>query len=143
MTSFGSSSARDDSKAKTALEYANQAEKLGYQHTDVHNEESIASEAVVAKFVTGQDPVIETANGGRLPTVPVDEALKLNSLRDRMQGKDPASRPLPKSSVREAKDGSLHGFVRSRSRKNAPATTSDLPEAPLPNAIPPSKTNPL
>ena len=141
MVAPGSSKDRD--KTTVSLDFALQAEKLGFQHTDVHNEESISSEAVVAKFVTDQDAVPVTANGDRLPTVPVHEALKLNNLRARMQGRQPTQNPLPKSSVRKGKDGSIHGLVSLGGQKKLSVSTSELPDAPLPDAVPPSKTNPL
>ena len=133
------------SKAKTALEFANQAKKLGFQHIDPRNEEIMTSEAVEAKFVTSQHPVIELANGDRLPAVPVNEAVKLNQLKSRMQGNDSHACLPPKGSVRESKDGALHGLIQPNrlDRKSSRVTTSELPGAPLPDAVPSTKTNPL
>ncbi|KAL9085082.1 MAG: hypothetical protein Q9159_004897 [Coniocarpon cinnabarinum] len=127
---------RTDSRARAALDYAQQAARLGYRNHDQDDLDAISDEAVEAKFVTGQDPVIETAKGERLPTVPVDEALKLNDLKDHMQGKDPSSREPLIAGTREAKDGTLHGAL--------PKSVHVVDEsAPLREAVPPAYTNPL
>lgn len=65
----------------TAKRYAKQAEKLSHLSAtaDTGNK---GSAAVVADFITPQDPIIITADGGRLPGVPLAEAHKLNVLRD-------------------------------------------------------------
>ncbi|KAI9662117.1 MAG: hypothetical protein M1831_002813 [Alyxoria varia] len=137
----GQTNGDNDQKAQAALEFAHQAEKLAHEKSDVRNENANPSEAVEAKFITALDPVLETASGERLPAVPVDEALKLNALQDKMKGKEPAQ-PLPvEATVREAKDGTVHGLVStSRPSSTKPSSKSD---APLPDSIPQSMTNPL
>lgn len=68
---------------QTAVKFAQQAEKLSLQTTQ--NNEHIDTVAVEAQFVTPQDPVIITADGNRLPTVPLEEAHKLNILKEELE----------------------------------------------------------
>ena len=123
-------------KARVALDFAQQAERLGYRKHDKDDVNTIADDALEAKFITGQDPVIETAAGERLPAVPVDEALKLNDLKDAMRGKDPSSRAPLIVGTREAKDGSLHGALPNSKHVQ-------LDNGPLRDEVPPAYTNPL
>jgi pimeloyl-ACP methyl ester carboxylesterase len=129
------------SHAETAIEFAKQAEKLG-QYTAKQEDaaNTSATQAIEAKFVTAQDPVIQTAGGGRLPAVPLEEALKLNNLKDELEGRDPDEREPIKYGAREAKDGSLHGAWPPHDKSHKQSTATD---APLGQAIPPAKTNPL
>lgn len=119
--------------------YAEQAERLGQYTAPQENDTTGSTRAVEAKFITAQDPVIETANGGRLPTVPLDEAIVLNKLRDKIEGKD-SHREIPESGFREAKDGTIHGAKPNDVRDS---TQSDEPEAPLREQVPVSRTDPL
>ncbi|KAK3073630.1 hypothetical protein LTS18_014407, partial [Coniosporium uncinatum] len=95
----------DSGISSAAVEFVHQAEKLAhltpYQETDSTG----STYAVEAKFITAQDPVVETANGGRLPTVPVNEAIRLNELRDKVDDRKDKSYGLLRSAIREAKDG--------------------------------------
>ena len=74
-----------DSEALPAVEYARHAEKLSLLPS-LPNDEKPATTAVEVKFVTPQDPIIETVDGGRLPAVPLDEAVKLNDLKNKAEG---------------------------------------------------------
>ncbi|KAF2452462.1 Alpha/Beta hydrolase protein [Lineolata rhizophorae] len=132
------------SKASTAIAFAHQAERLG-QYTSSQEPAASAgasTQAVEAKFITPQDPVIETASGGRLPAVPLAEAQKLNALKDDIEGcRDPSVHgPKHANVVRQAKDGTLHG-VSPESAESSHQSTE--PGAPLRLAVPPSRTNPL
>lgn len=61
--------------------FAKQAQKLSLGGgKDEHQQEENA--AIAARFVTPRDAIIETVDGERLPAVPVEEARKLNRLRD-------------------------------------------------------------
>ncbi|PCH08593.1 Hypothetical protein PENO1_006580 [Penicillium occitanis (nom. inval.)] len=62
--------------------FAKQAQKLslGGSGKDEYQQEENA--AIAARFVTPRDAIIETVEGERLPAVPVEEARKLNRLRD-------------------------------------------------------------
>ncbi|KAI1423937.1 Alpha/Beta hydrolase protein [Xylaria sp. FL1777] len=63
-----------------AVEFAKQSEKLSLEKPlGPDNPNSVA---VRAQFVTPKDAVIVTGDGSRLPAVPLQEAYKLNALRD-------------------------------------------------------------
>src|SRR3954449_2490374 len=64
-----------------SAKYARQSEKLSLASAHGASESTSGSTAVEAKFITQLDPVIQTADGNRLPTVPVDEAHKINTLK--------------------------------------------------------------
>ncbi|KAF3016846.1 hypothetical protein E8E14_011698 [Neopestalotiopsis sp. 37M] len=66
--------------AQAAIKFTKQAEKLAHRTTA--DDEHPVSTAVEAQFVTPHDPVIVTADGGRLPAVPLEEAWKLNVLKE-------------------------------------------------------------
>lgn len=127
-----------DHQGEKAIDFAHQAEKLAQLNPEQENGTTGSTQAVEAKFVTAQDPVVETANGGRLPAVPLDEAMKLNQLKDELQGRDPQG--PPRAGQRPAKDGTIHGATP---EEVVASQQSDAATAPLKDAIPPSKTNPL
>ena len=126
-------------KTASAVQYAKQAEKLSLQKNDILEYGSSSTTAVEARFITPQDPVIETADGGRLPAVPLREALKLNKLRDEMEEQkcDPLAKKLQKEEPRhkESLDKSSIPDDASQQSKRADAT--------LRSAIPPESTHPL
>lgn len=123
-------------KPKAAIDFAQQAEKLAKLAPSQENDATGSTQAVEARFITAQDPVVLTADGGRLPAVPVAEAEKLNALRDEVEGKDPSESKPVVGKTREAKDGSIHGASPPRSREGRT-------DAPLMDQLPPSRTNPL
>ena len=127
-------------KANTAIEFAKQAEKLSLQPEE-KSEEANGGKAVEALFITPQDPVIQTANGSRLPPVPLQEALKLNRLKDNVEGTGEASgmnrEELGKTGYEESLDGP------SPSLEGRQLQQSTLPEATFREALPPSRTHPL
>ncbi|EMC93378.1 hypothetical protein BAUCODRAFT_125246 [Baudoinia panamericana UAMH 10762] len=133
-------------KSSAALEYARQAQRLAHLRPSQENDETGSTQAAQAKFVTPLDPVVETQNGGRLPAVPVDEAAELNRLRDQLDGYEIPRSP-PRGAVRQGRDGMTYG-ARLQSPP-APASRSDVeeqkhaPDAPLTEAVPVSRTNPL
>ncbi|KFZ18146.1 hypothetical protein V502_04262, partial [Pseudogymnoascus sp. VKM F-4520 (FW-2644)] len=65
----------------SAIKYAHQAAKLSHLPQDAEGTNDGAA-AVEAEWITPQDPVIITADGGRLPGVPLAEALKLDQLKE-------------------------------------------------------------
>ncbi|KAJ8119240.1 hypothetical protein ONZ43_g3772 [Nemania bipapillata] len=66
--------------ASTTSDFVNQSAKLSLKKPlSPGNPDSVAVEA---RFVTPEDAVVVTADGNRLPTVPLQEAYKLNALRD-------------------------------------------------------------
>ena len=127
------------SKARAALEFARHAERLGQHAGSPENEATCATQAVEARFITGQDAVIQTADGGRLPTAPFEDALKLNQLRDAVEERDPSqSAPVPVQS-RTGTDGAVPG-----AHPNADIFRNQGPtDVPLESALPPFRTNPL
>ncbi|KAH8820384.1 alpha/beta-hydrolase [Xylogone sp. PMI_703] len=68
------------------IKYAKQAEKLSYVAPE--DDPSLAGTAVKAEFITPQDAVVVTADGSRVPGVPVAEAHELNVLKARVEGQD-------------------------------------------------------
>ncbi|KAI1150596.1 Alpha/Beta hydrolase protein [Nemania diffusa] len=66
----------------TAADFVNQSAKLSLKKPLSPGDPG--SVAVEARFVTPDDAVIVTADGNRLPPVPLQEAYKLNALRDEM-----------------------------------------------------------
>ncbi|KAK5131866.1 hypothetical protein LTR08_000533 [Meristemomyces frigidus] len=130
---------------KHAHDYAEQAQRLAHLKPS-QNDDTGSTQAIEARFVTPLDPVIETANGGRLPAVPIEEAQKLNSLKDQLDGRETPRSP-PRSAIRAGKDGTAHG-TRLQSPEAARALASDeehgvKQDTPLSDALPLSKTNPL
>ncbi|KAB2574509.1 Sterol esterase 2 [Lasiodiplodia theobromae] len=129
------------SKAEPAIEFAHQAQRLGQFTADQEDAQTGSTQAVEARFITPQDPVIVTANGGRLPAVPVEEAVKLNKLKDVLDDRDPTESEPLEPRTREAKDGTIHGAHPNRASLESHRTQN--PDAPLREAVPMSKTNPL
>lgn len=134
----GGSNGQSKDKSKIAIDYARQAQRLAQYTQEQEDEKTGSTQAVEAKFVTPQDAVIETANGGRLPAVPVEEAIKLNKLKDELEDREPS--PVPVAGTREAKDGTIHGAY---SADLSGAKGSCDPDAPLREASPQYRTNPL
>lgn len=79
----------EKNKENQEITYERQAEHLGQYKPSQENEETGPTQAVEAKFITPLDPVIETGDGGRLPVIPVEEAVKLNRLKDEAEGRKP------------------------------------------------------
>ena len=93
--------------------------------------------AVEARFITPQDPVIETENGARLPPVPLREALELNRLRDKVDGQSPKAGRQRRDPARLKHEESVEAASQAES------TQSTRPDANLRDAIPPFRTHPL
>jgi pimeloyl-ACP methyl ester carboxylesterase len=127
-----------------AIDFAHHAEALGFERTSEVDEKGQpfeSSAAIEAKFITPQDPIVLTADGSRLPAIPVDEAIKLNKLRDELNGRDPGARsPVPEA-IRLSKDGTIHG--RANHDVSALTLASEETNTSLHDAVPPSRTNPL
>ncbi|KAG9251558.1 Alpha/Beta hydrolase protein [Emericellopsis atlantica] len=133
-------------QAKSAIHFARQSEKLSHEHPA----SSSSPVALQAKFVTPQDPVIVTTDGGRLPGVPLEEAHKLNILREELQGDEPETVDIKEgdetkervSNTDDDKPRGQHKVVHvpkgqkgHNLQKSAGAT--------LRKQMPPSSTNPL
>lgn len=131
-----------------ASKFLHHAERLSLLPPNPQDRETQATTAAEAKFITPLDPVIETANGGRLPAVPVEEGLKLNELKSEID------REISENTVSsEATVGENTPFdVELRSNKHQsslPTSSGELSprsqgeQASLRNAVPPPRTHPL
>ncbi|KAK4673152.1 hypothetical protein QC763_109320 [Podospora pseudopauciseta] len=120
--------------AKTAVEFAEQSEKLSLLPPEQGNHDAIAVEA---QFVTPHDTVIVTADGHRLPTVPVQEAHKLNVLREELATQLEPTHHHTIQSPNEEKAIALSQQQNGTSPNKRPTDAS------LKRSMPPSHTNPL
>jgi pimeloyl-ACP methyl ester carboxylesterase len=124
-----------------AIKFARQAEKLSHLHQDADGSNPGAI-AVRAEWITPQDPIIVTADGGRLPAVPLAEAIKLNELREELGldgevGVEDMDRD--EFDNNESTPGSEHSETTARDRN----TIQRSSQGSLRKAMPPSRTNPL
>ncbi|KAG5665226.1 hypothetical protein KAF25_009351 [Fusarium avenaceum] len=131
--------------AEKAVQFSQQAEKLSHQHPTDED----PGVAVEAQFVTPHDPVIITSDGNRLPGVPLQEAHKLNVLREELQGK-PESVEIKegvetkeKISNVENADPEQRKVVQLSSEKNGASLQKPNSNSTLRKQTPPSHTNPL
>lgn len=128
-----------------AIKYAHQAEKLS--HLAPGKDGAGSGTAIEAEYITPQDPVIITADGGRLPGVPLAEAAHLNALKADIDGipdeaiedSDGADGQIPHQQTNGHSSSSGSG---SRSPHDK-ATIQRSGEGSLRRAMPPSRTNPL
>jgi pimeloyl-ACP methyl ester carboxylesterase len=98
---------------------------------------------VRAKWITPQDPIIITADGGRLPTVPLSEAIKLDELREEMGLDNELDDNFTEKEL-EQMSQSQHGSEHSETRSpNGKPTIQKSAEGSLRKARPPARTNPL
>ncbi|KAI0447390.1 sterol esterase [Xylaria telfairii] len=141
-----SSSSPDTAFSSTAADFANQSEKLSLAKP--LSAENLNSVAVEAQFVTPEDAVIVTADGNRLPAVPLREAYKLNVLRDKLdsvveQGADHGqSKAELASQARHNEGGSATKLLaKLNARGNAQAAEEPIGSSNI--SMPPSHTNPL
>ncbi|MCJ1474372.1 hypothetical protein MMC13_003030 [Lambiella insularis] len=137
-------------RTAAATEFAHQAAKLSLLPHEPDNERVEATTAVRARFITPQDPVIETADGSRLPAVPLIEAQKLNQLKGQAEGRHYDVGPVASATAKEedfkhANAGKVpqNEALEGTSLHHEYSTQSAEPEAPLGSAIPSSRTNPL
>lgn len=148
MTSNDTATPPSDANSSThAIEFAKQAEKLSLRHSNEGEDAEVAAEA---KFVTSHDPVIITSDGHRLPGVPLDEAHKLNALRDELERDEPAVLRI-QDHGKTKETIAVHGTHDS----GEPHKVIDVPAArhgkplqqsadgTLRKSMPPSHTNPL
>ena len=125
------------SRTNTAIQYTHQSEKLSLQAHNAKDGRSNGHMAAEARFITPQDPVIETDNGARLPAVPLKEALELNRLRDQLDGHS-------SESGRQRRDPARLKYEESvEESSQAESSLTTRPDASLRDAIPPSRTHPL
>ena len=125
------------SRTSTAIQFTRQSEKLSLHAHNANDQGSKDAMAVEARFITPQDPVIETDNGARLPAVPLKEALELNKLRDQTDGQSSEAGRRRRDPARLKHEQSVD------ESSQAESTQSSRPDASLRDAIPPSRTHPL
>jgi pimeloyl-ACP methyl ester carboxylesterase len=130
------------SRSEPSAEYARQSEKLSLASADDASDSTSGSTAVEAKFITPLDPVIQTADGNRLPAVPVDEAHKINVLKHQAENSASGSGGII---VEELLAHSKNGSDEVGREEHAEATTPSNERASKMGAaaIPPSRTHPL
>ena len=121
--------------ATATIAYAKHAEKLSLRPQNASSQEDTETSAAQAKFITPQDPVIETRNGERLPAVPLAQAVKLNKLKEQADGPNASAHYLSHTEHEDGRDVvSVNGQTSQQSERA---------EAPLSKAIPLSRTHPL
>lgn len=105
--------------------------------------------AVRAEWITPQDPIIVTADGGRLPTVPLAEAEKLSALREELglDGEEVADMvegdECPQEEIDRINDSRSGSDGSGRTTPHDKSTIQGSAEGSLRKAKPPSRTNPL
>lgn len=132
-----------ESLGRSTVEFAKQAEKLSHHHPADGEGSDVAVEA---QFVTPRDPVVVTSEGRRLPPVPLQEAHKLNILREELEGHNPPTAIAEESGVQgdNARAGEL---LKERVASLSAGVLKDGPrkstDGSLRRSMPPSHTNPL
>ncbi|WQF78207.1 hypothetical protein CDEST_03221 [Colletotrichum destructivum] len=134
----------DKGVAHTAIEFAQQAEKLSLQ-SHQNNDSEVAVEA---RFVTPQDPIIITSEGNRLPGVPLVEAHKLNVLKEELQDGPAVVKIKQGSDTEEEIDTGKEASNGQERIISLPTDTNGKSmqkseEGSLRRQTPPSHTNPL
>lgn len=137
--------------AQDAINFSHQAEKLSHKQPRKQRPGSPPNVAIEAQFVTPQDPVIVTSEGKRLPGVPLQEAHKLNVLRERLQSEQEHVSKLQQNSNTEqetikATESGSASKTPERAAEQATrlqATPSHKSKDTLRRQMPPSHTHPL
>ena len=148
MTSKASTTTSASSTSPiAAIKYAHQAEKLSHLTQDPDGS-NIGAAAVRAEWITPQDPIIVTADGGRLPTVPLAEAAKLKNLREELELDGDAAVLDPqegytKEEIDDAQDGTPGSEHSGSAIPHDEATIQRSSEGSLRRSQAPSRTNPL
>lgn len=130
-----------------ASDFAIQSEKLSLKKP--LGPKDLDSVAVKAQFVTPDDAVIVTADGNRLPTVPLQEAYKLNVLRDELSSKVLEERVSHKNAETELAAQSRRNEAKlttkflSKPSLHEKGEASQEPIGDSSRSMPPSHTNPL
>ncbi|KAK3942756.1 sterol esterase 2 [Diplogelasinospora grovesii] len=152
-----SMSEHNSSLEKSAIEFAQQAEKLSHHKPSQDGDGDTGDVAVEAQFVTPHDPIILTSDGHRLPGVPLEEAHRLNMLKKELDesreairiqimekeshnttsASSPSDISVDDSSSSEASEEQDTVITLSGKRVQKSA------EGSLKKAMPPSHTNPL
>ncbi|OBT91883.1 hypothetical protein VE01_10143 [Pseudogymnoascus verrucosus] len=129
----------------SAIKYAHQAAKLSHLPQDAEGTNDGAA-AVEAEWITPQDPVIITADGGRLPGVPLAEAHKLDQLKDEVDvgmGKKAVEGEVGGVSDEKGEGAGGSASPANGSPSQVKGSIQRSGEGSLTKAMPPSRTNPL
>ena len=135
--------------AQSAVDFTRQAEKLSHKRPE--DTEDRPSLAVEARFVTPQDPIIVTSDENRLPGVPLEEAHKLNILREELEGSpetvDIKEGDETKDTISNTSDNGhakYHKTIQLPTKvQNAKGRFQKSAAGTLKRSMPPSHTNPL
>ncbi len=132
---------------QSAADFARQSEKLSHLQSQDGEVQDVALEA---HFVTPHDPVIVTTGGNRLPAVPLEEAHRLNLLKEELE--TDSLIPLRVSDGPQAEEAVRQGAgsagdagenaINLSSRQNGHSMQKSA-EGTLRRSMPPSHTNPL
>ncbi|KAK0618245.1 Alpha/Beta hydrolase protein [Bombardia bombarda] len=126
---------------KSAVEFAQQAEKLSYRHPEDGETDSIAVEA---RFPAPCDPVIVTSDGNRLPAVSLEEAHKLNILKNELEASHEPLADIRQTSRDDAATEKAQGLAaENEQNENGTQKDSKGGGGSLRSSIPSSHTNPL
>ncbi|EED13330.1 ab-hydrolase associated lipase, putative [Talaromyces stipitatus ATCC 10500] len=129
-----------ESKHSKVHKFAKQAQKLsrGGARDEEQREENVA---IAARFVTPRDAIIETVDGERLPAVPVEEAKKLNRLRD--EAVDGEEEELAPNAGNEEEVETKDAVIESRRESDEREQSPESHGGPLECVKPPAHTHPL
>lgn len=142
-TTTTSNNSSESNHSSRVHKFAKQAQKLslGGGKDEQQQEENAA---IAARFVTPRDAIIETVDGERLPAVPVEEAKKLNRLRDEAIDDDAATDPahLARDETGDETTGVKNALPATQTSENR-ESSPDAHGGPLEYAKPPAHTHPL
>jgi pimeloyl-ACP methyl ester carboxylesterase len=126
--------------SRSAVEFAQQAAKLSHQNPE---DGEVGEFATEARFVTAQDPVIVTSEGNRLPGVPLEEAHKLNMLKEELQAGNVVPINITDGHiVSDEGEGSAKEVININPHQSGKSLQTSA-EGNLRKTMPPSHTNPL
>ncbi|KAH6890565.1 Alpha/Beta hydrolase protein [Thelonectria olida] len=135
----------DAETAKSAVLFTQQAERLSLSQPS----DKDPGLAVEAQFVTPHDPIIVTSEGYRLPGVPLQEARRLNSLREAVRRDSETgqsslgSEVKNQSSTSTSQSDDQHPKAVDVPGQQNGASLQKSADGTLQHATPPSHTNPL
>ncbi|KAI9731075.1 MAG: hypothetical protein M1818_007932 [Claussenomyces sp. TS43310] len=141
-------SSRRTASPVAAIKYAHQAAKLSHLPQDAEGHNGSGA-AVRAEWITSHDPIIVTADGGRLPSVPLAEAIKLNELHEEIGHVDGSEVMVEEEGgdsdklVLSSEESSKVDGEQDKARIQRGASIQKSGEGSLRRAMPPSRTNPL
>ena len=133
------SSSHASGSEQQAARYQEHAAKLSLLPPSDDSRGAKDSSAVEATFITPHDPVIKTQDGGRLPAVPVSQAVELNQLKDEANG---TGKSHTKGDIAEKEAKNRKGRD-GQGAQEVEETFETEAGAPLGEAVPSQWTHPL